>query len=142
MSPPTPSAGEQVGAGAVETTYPITVTVATEAAQGMERTPNPNPKLESSLNQLLRAYQEDGPAAAQAFAQAHQIALEDGRVQVVIVTRAEALPDVKEAVDGLGGDYESHYENLLQALVPLEALEALAQRPDVKLVREPRRAMP
>lgn len=141
-SQPGASHGEGAGLSAVKTTSPVTMTVATEVTQEMERTSKGNTKLESSLNQLLNAYQQDGLAEAQAFAQAHQIVIEDDRVQVVVVTTSEAIPDLREALDALGGEYESHYENLLQALMPLDALETLAQRSDVKTIREPRRARP
>lgn len=120
------------------------MTVATEMMpQEVERPRRGNPKLESSLNQLLEAYKQGGLAEAQAFAETRQIELKDGRVQVEIVaTTTEAIADLREAIEALGGEYQSHYGNLLQALVPVDALETLAQRPDVEVIREPRRAGP
>jgi hypothetical protein len=50
--------------------------------------------------------------------------------------------DLREAVETAGGAYQAHCEALLQALVPLDALELLAQRPDVELIRELRRVGP
>jgi hypothetical protein len=101
-----------------------------------------NPKLDSSLNQLLEAYQEGGMARAQAFAVNRKIFFQEGRVQVTIVTTEESIGHVRDAVEAAGGLYQLHYRNFLQAMVPIEALEVLAQRPDVIAIREPHRAMP
>jgi hypothetical protein len=101
-----------------------------------------HPKLESSLNQLLETHRREGLAGAQAFAKTHTMMLDDHRVQVVIETIQGAISDLKKAVEALGGEYQTHYETLLQALVPIDALESLAGRPDVQVVREPRRPIP
>ena len=100
-----------------------------------------NPKLGSSLNQLLEAYREGGMAEAQAFAVSHMMVLQGDRVQVTIVTNEEAIGDVRVEVEAVGGEYQLHYRNLLQALVPIGELELLAQRPDIRIIREPRRAV-
>jgi hypothetical protein len=142
-TPPPGSQGDEAGASAIETASPATMPVATALTpQHVERPSGDNPKLGSSLNQLLDAYQRGGLAEAQAFAETHRMVLEDGRVQVVIVTTPEAVSDLQEAVATLGGEVQGHYETMLQALVPLEALETLARRPDVDVIREPRRAGP
>ena len=111
-------------------------------AQEVERPAKGNPKLGSSLNQLLETHRREGLAEAQAFATTHMMVLDDNRVQVVIVTIQEAISDLKEVIEALGGEYQGHYETLLQALVPIDALESLAGRPDVQVVREPRRPVP
>jgi len=108
-------------------------------AQGVKGPSRNNPKLESSLNQLLEEHRREGLAKAQDFATTHMMVLDDDRVQVVIITTQDAISDLKEAVEALGGEYQSHYEALLQALVPIDALELLAERADVRVVREPRR---
>jgi hypothetical protein len=99
-----------------------------------------DPKLGSALNQLLEAYRQDGLAEAQTFAERRGMTLDDGRVQVEIVVGGDAVDDVRAAVETLEGEYQGHYGDLLQALVPLDALTSLAQRPDVAIIREPRRA--
>jgi len=119
------------------------MTVATALApEDAERPSKGNPKLESSLSQLLEAYERGGLAEAQAFAEMHQIVFEDDRVQVEATMAEGAVSDVREAVEALGGEYQGHHENLLQAMVPLEALETLVGRPDVHLLRGPRRVVP
>jgi len=101
-----------------------------------------NPKLSSSLNTLLAAYQRGGMAEAKIFAKNHNMVVQDERIQVTIVTSEEAIDDVRTAVTACGGDYQLHYRTLLQAMVPVTALEILAQRPDVENIREPQRAIP
>jgi hypothetical protein len=48
---------------------------------------------------------------------------------------------VRKAVEALGGEYQLHYKNLIQAILPISALETMAKRPDVKVIHEPRRAL-
>ena len=142
-APPGTSQRGEAGASSIETVPPMTMTVATAIAlQGVERPPGGNPKLGSSLNQLLEAYQRGGPAEAQTFAEMHRMMLDDGRVQVEVVVAREAVSDLRAAIETVGGEYQGHHETLLQALVPLDALELLARRPDVEVIREPRRAEP
>ncbi|MGQ9627537.1 MAG: S8 family serine peptidase [Anaerolineae bacterium] len=136
--PPTPTAiAPEEPSEWITTTVEITV-----APEGPPRPPKGNPKLDSSLNQLLEAYRQEGLGGAQTFATSRDMVLRDERVQVVIVTTEEALSEVREAVEAVGGEPQLHYQNLLQALVPVGELEALAGRPDVQIIREPRRAIP
>ncbi len=142
-APPTiPQRGE-AGADFIETVPIITVTVdgAMMTPQEIERPPRGNPKLCSLLNQLLEAYRQGGMAEAQAFATMHMMVLDDNRVQVEVATSAEAMSDLIAAIEAVGGEYQGHYETLLQAVVPIDALESLAQRPDVQAIREPQRAV-
>jgi hypothetical protein len=108
----------------------------------LEQTSNVDPKLGSSLRRLLEAHRGKGLAEAQTFAQRRVMVLDGDRVQVVIVTTEEAVDDLREAIEALGGAYQGHHKTLLQALVPLDTLESLARRPDVRVVREPRRPAP
>jgi phosphoenolpyruvate-protein kinase (PTS system EI component) len=137
-----PQRGE-AGAVSIETVTPVTTTVdsAMITPQEIERPSKGNPKLESSLNQLLEAYHRKGLAEAQAFAAMHMMVLDDNRVQVEVVTSTAAMSDLIAAIEAAGGEYQSHYETVVQALVPIDALESLAQRPDVQAIREPQRAV-
>jgi phosphoenolpyruvate-protein kinase (PTS system EI component) len=140
---PVASQGSEAGASSVETVPLITTTVdaVTIAPQKVERSSKGNPKLDSSLNQLLEAYRQGGTAEAQAFATMHMMVLDDNRLQVEVITSAEAMSDLIAAIEAVDGEYQSHYETVVQALVPIEALESLAQRSDVQAIREPRRAI-
>ena len=124
----------------IETAIPIPATL--EESQEGEQPSAGNPKLDSTLNQLLETYRQGGLAGAQAFAETRGINLDDGRVQVEAIAVLGAVGELREAIEASGGEYQGHYETLVQALVPLAALEVLAQRPDVEMIREPRRAGP
>ena len=67
--------------------------------------------------------------------------LDDNCVQVEVVTSTGAMSDLITAIEAVGGEYQGHYEAMVQALVPIDALESLAQRPDVQAIREPQRAV-
>lgn len=101
-----------------------------------------NPKLGSSLIQLLNAHQHKGMAEAQAFALSHQMVTKKDRVQVTIITADNKIDQVRKTVETHGGEYELHYRNRLQAMVPFNVLEVLANRSDVLLIHEPRRLGP
>jgi subtilisin family serine protease len=119
-----------------------TVTTTMVPLKTMVRPSKDNPKLESSLNQLLEVGRSRGLAEARAFATSHAMVLQDDRVQVTIVTSEEAVGDVRGALKAVGGEYETRYRNLIQAMVPIGELEVLAQRSDIRLIREPRRPIP
>ncbi|MGD9009041.1 MAG: S8 family serine peptidase, partial [Desulfobacteraceae bacterium] len=106
----------------------------------LQRPSKSNPKLGSSLNQLLGAYQRNGTMEAQAFAIRHQMVVRDDQVQVTIITADNKIDQVRDAVEAAGGDYELHYRNRLQAMVPVGVLKVLSNRSDIHVVREPRRA--
>jgi hypothetical protein len=134
-----PEPGEMI---VYEGTMPlITTTVGTAMApQEIERPSKGHPKLESSLNQLLEAYHREGLAEAQAFATMHMMMIEGDRVQVEVMAIEEAaIPGIKETVETVGGEYQGHYKTVLQALIPIDGLGALADRPDVQVVRLPQR---
>ncbi len=133
--PPTLEDGEPTGWS--------TITVAPMVPpEDIEKPARGNPKLGTSLNQLLEAYRRGGQAEAQTFAETREMVLRDERVQVEVVADREAMAAIRETVEALGGEYQGDYQTLLQALVPIDALESLAGRADVWLVRDPRRAIP
>lgn len=82
-----------------------------------------NPKLDSQLNQLVRAEMR-GEAAS--FAQQSSIELVDGRVRVIIECVPGQLEAASEAATNAGAKLETSYENLLQGLVPVASLSTLA----------------
>ena len=112
------------------------------ASVALEKPAGGNPKLDSSLTELLEAYYRGGRAEAQSFGARHMLAIHDGRVQVEMEILPEAMDDVRKAIEVAGGEYQGHYKTLVQALVPINSLESLAQRSDVLFIRQPRRAIP
>lgn len=98
-----------------------------------------NPRLESSMVQLVTIQSAEGPAAAADFAVRSGIALRDGQVQIVL----EAAPGTTEAVSqtaqAAGGTIQTVHGDLVQAEVPVESLINLGSSPSVEYVRQPRR---
>jgi len=92
-----------------------------------------NPKLDSQLNQLVSAQTSKRAAS---FAQESNIELVDGKVRVIV----ESLPDQVDATVKAAsafGVVETSYRNLLQVVVPVPQLTALADTPGIRLVRLP-----
>jgi len=79
--------GSMVGAGEPtpppEMTFPVDDLVEVQGAKSRVET---NPKLDSSLNQLLDIHQNKGLTKSHTYATMHGMVLEGDRVQVVIVT--------------------------------------------------------
>ena len=123
------------------TTIPIPPAEALAEDSSLVLAAEHNPKMGSSLSQLLAAGQRGGPTGAQAFAATHLMVVDEAGVQVEILTTPEAVPDLIKAIEASGGQYQGHYKDLVQALVPIDSVEALAARPDVLYVREPQRAV-
>jgi hypothetical protein len=91
-----------------------------------------DPKLDSQLNQLISAQS----GKAQAFALEKSGDVTGDTVRVVV----ECLPGQIDSVTQAVGDYgviETSYENLLQMTVPVSQLTAMAELPDISLVRMP-----
>ncbi|RZB38000.1 MAG: hypothetical protein SRB2_00346 [Desulfobacteraceae bacterium Eth-SRB2] len=109
-----------------------------------------NPKLSSSLNQLLSAYQFGGEPRMNALAKEKSIKLNKDLIQVVIEVTAdtrqplaqEILEDLKLRILEVGGEFELDFNNLLQVLLPVHALEEVANWPEIKFIREPFRPHP
>ena len=109
-----------------------------------------NPKLSSSMNQLLSAYQFGGEPRMNAFAKETSKELNNDLIQVVIVVSAdphepiaeELLENLKLRILEVGGEFELDFHNLLQVLLPVQALEEVANWPETKFIREPFRPHP
>jgi len=89
--------------------------------------------LDSQLNQLVSAQTSKRAAS---FAQESNIELVDGNVRVIV----ESLPNqVAAAVKAAGalGVVETSYRNLIQVVMPVSQLTALADTPGIRLVRLP-----
>ena len=97
-----------------------------------------NPKLDSQLNQLVQAEMR-GEAAL--FAEQNNIALIDGRVRVIVECSPGQVDAADEAVSA-AGVVESRYGDLLQAVVPVSSLTALADKTSIRLIRLPQQPVP
>lgn len=100
-----------------------------------------HPKLDSALNQLLEVQRTEGLSGARSFASDRQMVIAGDRVQVTLLSEPAAIPGLARAVEALGGELQGDYAGRLQALVPMQALEALAERSEVQVIRDPWRAI-
>ena len=94
-----------------------------------------NPKLDHQLAVLARA--QSTRRARAAMAEAHGLDMVDGNVRVVVEAGEADLRATRAAVAAAGGKVEAEYADLIQALVPVSTLEALAADPAVHYVRPP-----
>lgn len=98
-----------------------------------------NPKLDSQLNQLVAA-QAKGEVTA--YAQKMNINLNDGRIRVVIECVPGQIEVASKAAVSSGAVVETTYENLIQVLIPVANLTALAKNESIKFVRLPQQPVP
>ena len=104
------------------------------APDGVEA-PKGHPKMESALDDVRRTSRINGFPGARELAARSGIEMLDDQVRVVLDTQhgksAAAL------VKRLGGTSEGWFGDLLQATVPLSALEELADSPHIRFIRRP-----
>ncbi|RPI50137.1 MAG: hypothetical protein EHM49_08935, partial [Deltaproteobacteria bacterium] len=104
-----------------------------------------NPKLSSSLNQLLSVRKHSEEFRVNAFAKERGMKLKDDLIRVVIEINSdsqeplskEIIDEARDRIIHAGGKFEIDFHNRLQVLLPVEALEEAASWPEVKFVREP-----
>jgi len=109
-----------------------------------------NPKLSSSLNQLVSAYQYHGEERVKAFASERGMYLKEDLIQVVIEIHAdsheplaeEILYELRDRIVQTGGKFELDFHNLLQVWLPVSVLEEVANWTETKFVREPFHPIP
>jgi len=98
-----------------------------------------NPKLDSQLNQLIRA-EKQGEAVV--FAEQHGIELIDGRVRVIIECEPGQLDGASEAALDVGATLETSYSDMLQVVVPITSLTSLADASSIRFIRLPQQPLP
>ncbi|RZB38122.1 MAG: hypothetical protein SRB2_00468 [Desulfobacteraceae bacterium Eth-SRB2] len=104
-----------------------------------------NPKLSSSLNHLLSGYKFGGEPQMKGLARERSVELNKDLIQVVIEVTSdchqplaeEILENLKLKIMEVGGEFELDFHNLLQVLLPVHALEEVANWPEIKFIREP-----
>ncbi len=116
------------------------VTSANTAAEDINIVPGAgfkNPKMESVIAQLVDV-SETNPTEVQSFTNTHSIGIVDDKISVVL-----ELTDAKASLEaGYDIKIEASYKNLVQALVPISAIEELAKDTTVQYIRLPVRAYP
>jgi len=113
-------------------------TLAVTPSQGAGPDPSRHPRLESALRDLVLTHRTGGASATADFAARHGAILVEGLVRVVAVgTEKGDEADISQPIAALGGQVEAAYGPWTQALLPVEALPALANTPGVRFVRRP-----
>lgn len=106
--------------------------------EGLDSTPKEgHPRLDSRLYQVMEAGNAEGNMAALALGEDIGLDLTEGRVRAMVVADPEVQGEVERAVRVLGGQVETRYLDLMQVLVPLDALDDLVQVSGVDHVRPP-----
>jgi hypothetical protein len=113
----------------------VSALVGAPAAAQVDAPSAKHPKLHARLLELTR--QGSSPASPRAGLVRIDA---DGRVQVYV--RAAAAAELLDAIAVLGGVVDAAEPGVIQARVPVTALEALAARPDVSYVEPPIYARP
>ena len=101
-----------------------------------------NPKLDSSMAAMAQAVQ-NSIAATAVVADSQSLRLSEGRVSSQITIHAPGLDDVVKTVTELGGEVTSvgYNDTLIQAWIPVDALETLAADENVYYIRRPAEAV-
>jgi len=99
-------------------------------------------RLESQLAETSLAARSRGAATALQEAQGLGLSVVDEKVRVVIEAAAADEGRARSLVASVGGTFESHYEALSQALVPVTGLALLEVDPFIRWVRSPIKAFP
>ena len=93
--------------------------------------------MSSVLNELNELW-ENTPAEAEAFAITRGMEVENGRVKVMIIaTDAAAGNTIASAIPSLGGEIIAHFEQWVDAWVPINQLEALSNLSGITLIQLP-----
>jgi hypothetical protein len=100
------------------------------------------PALSSSLNELLSGW-ESSPEAAASQALDSGLDLDQSRVKVTVVLIDESyLEPSAQLIQAIGGEVIVQFETLIDAWVPVAALELLAKLDGISQVREPLGVVP
>jgi len=101
-----------------------------------------NPKLDSPINQLIELNNKKGLFETQSFAEANGMVLDGEKVQVVLVSTPDSIEGLTAEIENLGGSIQANYEGYLQALLPIDAVQEMANQSDVQRIRMPNRPIP
>ena len=110
-------------------------------AGGHEQPSHPS-RLDSRLARVSEAFQRGGAAEAAAKAGESGVELRGDKVRVIVETAQGHGEDVAAAAHSLRATVEGTHGTLVQVLVPLAALDALARSGPSQLIRPPLKAIP
>ena len=98
-------------------------------------------RLDSRLAQIVQAFHRDGLQGASATAEQLDIGLQEDSLRVILKARGGLGDAAAAAASRRGASVEGRYRDLVQAVVPVASLEALARSAPVEFVRPPLRAL-
>ncbi|HPC04253.1 MAG TPA: S8 family serine peptidase [Syntrophales bacterium] len=106
-----------------------------------------HPKLSRSLNRLIESGKPEQERTAWRTPAGTDLRLEDGRVWTVVVAGENGGGDDPGAetaeltgeIEARGGRVELVYKNLIQAWIPVESLESMADLEGIRIIRAPLR---
>jgi hypothetical protein len=104
-----------------------------------------HPKLESSLCRLIRVYRDQGFAAMKQTAEELGIDFEGDLLRVTIITQngragaaaGLAVPQLAQHIATFGGRVETSFGSAVQSLMPIDAIQLLAENALVRQIRLP-----
>jgi 2-keto-3-deoxy-6-phosphogluconate aldolase len=114
----------------------------TPLSAGERAQPDHPPRLDSRLARVLEAFDGGGTAEAVSVARAFGIDVEGDRLRLVVETSSGRSDEAAAVARGLGAEVEGRHQELVQALVPVAALEALSSSGAVEFLRPPLVAVP
>jgi hypothetical protein len=109
-----------------------------------------HPKLDGALNRVYNLYLAKGLSGAKELvARRGMIDMEGDMIRAVAVGRTRGLmagdfgvARIKSDILRLGGRVETSYNELVQCLIPINALAAIADLPEIELLRLPLKPRP
>jgi hypothetical protein len=107
------------------------------SAQGID----PVQKIDAGLRALSEAARNGRPPSS-SDAKGFGVALDGGRLRVIVESSGGRTSPARTAVQGSGGQFEAEYADLVQILIPAERLLDLAADPRVRYVRPPYPVVP
>lgn len=101
------------------------------------------PKLDGSLNKIYSGWTEN-PEGAISIATDLGLDIKNGFVLVTIITldENEALKVRNTINNKFDGEILANYEELIDAWIPIRALEVLSNQPGVSFVQQPIKTIP
>lgn len=99
-------------------------------------------KLDGVLGQIGSAMTNGGTLRAMEAARTADVPLRDAGVQVIVVARDGDGAALAPLVQAAGGEVQTSYDDLLQAVVPLASMGPLAALPEVRYMRLPLAPVP
>ena len=119
----------------------LTLTIGSTAATAFAAPPHPlkRAKLDSQLAAVALDKRRSGVAAALDRAEKRSLDVEGSAVRVVVVAKRGKADEALASVASAGGEITGSHASLVEALVPVSALETLAGDASVARVRPPLR---